>query len=180
MSTLIHRVAVVALLTLAAMSLARPSFAQVDPANLPIIGTWRINLEKSSPAIRQRRDPTWTSIYRVENGGIRHDVYAKYPPKDPEHVKSGLAPDDHTYWFKLDGKQIYKDPEGPNGEEQTVSMYLVDRNTIFRQRQTKGVDDERVLYIVSDDGKTLTWKAWSATMPNPAGMTNVMVWDRVK
>ena len=175
-----HRVTLVGLLMLGAFSAGSPVSAQVDPTNLPIIGTWRINLEKSSPAIRQRRSPTWTSIYSVENGGIRHDVYATYPPKDPQKVKTGLAPDDHTYWFKLDGKQLYTDPEGPNKEEQTVAMYLVDKNTIYRQRQTKGMDDERVLYVVSDDGKTLTWKAWSANSPNPAGMANVMVWDRVK
>jgi len=29
-----------------------------DPTGLPIIGTWRINLDKSSPRLRQMRDPS--------------------------------------------------------------------------------------------------------------------------
>jgi len=45
--------------------------------------------------------------------------------------------------FKLDGKSIYKDPQGPNGLGQTVAMWLVDKNTLYRERSTKGVIDER-------------------------------------
>lgn len=161
-----------------ALLCCRTASAQADPTGLPIIGTWRINLDKSSPNIRKIRQEGWTCTYTVETGGIRHSVYDKYPAPYAG-LPTGLAPHDHTYWFKLDGKQDYKDPEGPNGEGQTVAMWLVNRNTVFRQRQTKGQDDERVLYVVSPDGKTLTWYVWSANKPNPTGETNFMVWDRV-
>jgi hypothetical protein len=161
-----------------ALSVGSSAFGQADPTNLPIIGTWRINLDKSSPDVRKIRTAAWSCTYTVENGGIRHSVYDVYPPKY-QGLPTGSAPHDHTYWFKLDGTENYKDPEGPNGEEQTVSMWLVNRNTIFRQRQTKGVDDETVLYIVSPDGKTLTWLPWSANKPDPKGQTRKMVWDRV-
>lgn len=112
-------------------------------------------------------------------------MYDEYPPTYVG-LPTTVAPHDHTYWFLLDGKP-YKDPEGPNGEDQTVSMWLVTRNIIFRQRQMKGVDDERALYLVSDDGKTLTWYVWNAN-PNPRGQASPnananaragMVWDRV-
>jgi hypothetical protein len=156
--------------------------AQVDPTGLPIIGTWKINKTKSGPGVRNRAD-TWTAVYTVENGGIRQTMYDVYPPPYQGLPTNGVAPKDHTFFYKLDGKQVYKDPEGPNGEEQTISTWLVNRNTIFRQRQTKDADDERVLYIVSDDGKTLMWWVWNA-MPNPKAAPNPnpgpsMVWDRV-
>jgi hypothetical protein len=167
------------LLSVAMLFCCQGASAQADPAGLPIIGTWRVNLDKSSPGVRKFRAPTWTCTYVVENGGIQHTMYDVYPPKYTG-LPTGVAPHDHTYFFKLDGKQLYKDPEGPNGEGQTVAMWLVTRNVIFRQRQTKGVDDERVLYVVSPDGNTLTWYVWSANNPNPQGATNEIVWDRVK
>ena len=174
-----RRIGFVLAMSLLILLCCRTASAQADPKGLPILGTWRINLGKSSPGVRKIRQASWTCTYTVENGGIRHSVYDSYPPPY-KGLPTTVAPHDHTYFFKLDGRQEYKDPEGPNGEEQTVSMWLAERNIIYRQRQTKGVDDERVLYIVSPDGKTLTWYAWSATKPNPTGEnSNVMVWDRV-
>lgn len=151
-----------------------------DPTGLPIIGTWRINLDKSSPRLRQMRDPSWTQEYSVENGGIQHTVWETYPPKSWDLPWKGVGNESHTYWFKLDGKQIYKDPQGPNGQSQTVSMWLADRYTVFRQRMTAGVEDERVLMQVSPDGKTLTWMNWSANAPNPEVGSMIVVFDRVK
>ena len=112
-------------------------------------------------------------------------MYDVYPAPYEGLPLKGIAPKDHTFFYKLDGKQVYTDPEGPNNEEQTVSTWLVTKNMIYRQRQTKGMDDERVLYIVSDDGKTLMWYVWNAKPnPNPNAAPNPnpspsMVWDRV-
>ncbi len=169
---------VVLVISFLAFLCCRGASAQADPTGLPILGTWRINLDKSSPGVRKFRPATWTCTFTVENGGIRQTMYDEYPPKYAG-LPTGVAPHDHTYFFKLDGKQDYKDPEGPNGESQTVSMWLVNPNAIFRQRQTKGVDDERALYVVSPDGRTLTWYGWNASKPDPKGETNLMVWDRV-
>jgi len=172
---------VVALVTLVLLCGTAVS-AQVDPTGLPIVGTWKINKAKSGPGVRNRPD-TWTAVYTVEDGAIRQTMYDVYPAPYQGLPLTGVAPKDHTFVYKLDGKQIYKDPEGPNGEEQTLSTWLVTRNMIYRQRQTKGMDDERVLYIVSDDGKTLMWYVWNAN-PNPKAPPNPnpgpgMVWDRV-
>jgi hypothetical protein len=145
---------------------------KVDPKSLPIIGMWRINVEKSAPG--RDRDPTMTVVYTAENGGIRHDVFDNYPPK-VDNYRTVYHDDYHSYWFKLDGKNIYTDPQGPNGRGQTVGMWLADRNTIVRERATKGVIDERVLYRVSPDGRTLVWTGFNSDRDSSHS-----VYDRVK
>ncbi|MDP9115054.1 MAG: hypothetical protein M3O20_15410 [Acidobacteriota bacterium] len=146
-----------------------------DPAKLPIIGAWRINFEKSDPAMKLqgRFKQTGTTIYTAVNGGIKTETFLFYPPKDDSY-KTTFTDDGREYWFKLDGKNIYENPQGPNGLGQTVGMWLVDRNTLYRERMTKGVVDERVLYRVSPDGKTLVWTTFNA-----AGDSAHVVWDRI-
>lgn len=53
-------------------------------------------------------------------------------------------------------------------------MWLVDRNTLYRERATKGVIDERMLYRVSPDGKTLIWTGFNADRNS-----GHQVWDRI-
>ena len=148
---------------------------KTDPSKLPIIGAWRINLAKSDPGIQPRFTPTAMNIFIAENGGIRQEVYQDYPAK----VNTYTTVFDERYrsfWFKLDGQQLYKDPQGPNGQGQTVAMWLVDRNTLYRERATKGVVDEKVLYRVSPDGRTLVWTNFG----NVKGNSGQNVWDRVE
>jgi hypothetical protein len=146
-----------------------------DPSKLPFLGAWRINLDKSDPALRQRFPPSATNIFTLEGDGmIRHDIFQIYPPK-VDNYKTVFSPDARSYSFKLDGKNIYENPQGPNGQGQTAAMWLIDRNTILRERMTKGVIDERVLYRVSPDGKTLTWTPFNAD-----GNSGQMVWDRIE
>jgi hypothetical protein len=144
-----------------------------DPSKLPHIGAWRINLDKSAPALRKRFQPTATQIFIVENGGIRHQVFNAYPPKDDSY-KTTFTPEAREYWFKLDGQNIYENPQGPNGQGQTVAMWLDDTHTIYRERYTKGVRDEWVLYRVSPDGKSMVWTPFNAN-----GDSGQMYWDRV-
>lgn len=150
---------------------------KTDPSKLPIIGAWRINFDRSDPAMRaqNRFKETGTNIYTAVDGGIRTETFLFYPPKNDSY-KTVFTDDGREYWFKLDGKNIYKDPQGPNGLGQTVGMFLVDRNTLYRERMTKGVIDERVLYRVSPDGKTLTWTNFSADAARASGHA---VWDRI-
>jgi hypothetical protein len=144
-----------------------------DPSKLPHLGAWRINLDKSAPALRKRFNPTATQIFTVKDGGILHQVFQIYPPKDDSY-KTVFTPDAREYWFKLDGKNIYENPQGPNGEGQTVAMWLIDRNTIYRERYTKGVRDEWVLYRVSPDGKSMVWTPFNAS-----GDSGQMYWDKI-
>jgi hypothetical protein len=153
----------------------RVAAEKTDPSKLPIIGAWRINFDKSDPSMRAqgRFKDTGTNIYTAVDGGIRTETFLFYPPKDDSY-KTVFTDDGREYWFKLDGKNIYKDPQGPNGLGQTVAMWLVDRNTLYRERMTKGVVDERVMYRVSPDGRTLAW-----TNFNAGGASGHVVWDRI-
>ena len=149
---------------------------KIDPAKLPIIGAWRINFERSDPGLelQGRFKKTGTTIYTAVNGGIKTETFLFYPPKNDSY-KTVFTDDAREYWFKLDGKNVYENPQGPNGLGQTLGMWLVDRNTISRERMTKGVIDERVLYRVSPDGKTLVWTIFSST-----GDSGHYVWDKIE
>jgi hypothetical protein len=148
----------------------------MDPSKLPIIGAWRINFDKSDPSMRAqgRFKDTGTTIYTAMNGGIKTETFLFYPPKDDSY-KTVFTDDGREYWFKLDGKNIYENPQGPNGLGQTVGVWLIDRNTIYRERMTKGVIDERVLYRVSPDGRTLVWTNFNADRDS-----GHVVWDRIE
>ena len=148
---------------------------KMDPSKLPIIGAWRINFEKSDPSYKAagRFKDTGTNIYTAVDGGIRTETFLYWPPTKVDY-KNIFTDDGREYWFKLDGKD-YKDPQGPNGLGQTVRMWLVDNNTLYRERHTKGVIDERVLYRVSPDGKTLTWSNFN----NVGADSGHQVWDRI-
>ena len=149
---------------------------KMDPSKLPIIGAWRINFDRSDPALKlaNRFKDTGTLIYTAENGGIKQEVFLYWPPTkvDYKHV---FTDDAREFWFKLDGKNIYPNPQGPNGLGQTVAMWLVDRNTIYRERATKGVVDERVMYRVAPDGNTLVWTNFNAD-----GNSGHQVWNRIR
>jgi hypothetical protein len=146
-----------------------------DPSSLPIIGAWRINFDRSDPSMRaqKRFTDTGTTIYTAVDGGIRTETFLFYPPKRNDY-KTKFGDDAREYWFKLDGKNIYKDPQGPNGLGQTVAMWVVDRNTLLRERAAKGVVDEWTLYRVSPDGNTLVWTNFGGDRDN-----GHVVWDRI-
>ena len=154
----------------------RVSDEKVDPSSLPIIGAWRINFDKSDPSMRaqKRFTDTGTNIYTAVDGGIKTETFLFYPPKRNDY-KTVFGDDAREYWFKLDGKNIYPNPQGPNGLGQTVAMWLVDRNTLYRERATKGVVDERVMYRVSPDGKSLVWTRFDNVEGNPGHQ----VWEKI-
>jgi hypothetical protein len=148
---------------------------KTDPSKLPIIGAWRINFDRSDPALKaaNRFKDTGTVIYTAENGGIKQEVFLYWPPTKADY-KNVFTDDAREFWFKLDGKNIYPNPQGPNGLGQTVAMWLVDKNTLYRERATKGMVDERVMYRVSPDGKTLTWTNFNAD-----GNSGHNVWEKI-
>ena len=50
---------------------------KINPSKLPIIGAWRINFDRSDPALKlaNRFKDTGTVIYSAENGGIKQEVF---------------------------------------------------------------------------------------------------------
>ena len=146
-----------------------------DPSKLPFIGAWRINLDKSAPGIRRRFTETATQTFAEENGGLRHSIYLFYPPK-VDNYDTVFTPDARSYWFKLDGQNIYENPQGPNDRGQTVAMWLADRNTIYRERATKGEVDEWVLYRVLPGGNSMVWTPFNGNLERDNGQ---MYWDRI-
>jgi hypothetical protein len=153
----------------------RVAAEKTDPSKLPIIGAWRINFDRSDPALKlaNRFKDTGTLIYTAERDGIKQEVFLYWPPTKVNY-KDVFTDDAREFWFKLDGKNIYPNPQGPNGLGQTVAMWLVDRNTLYRERATKGVVDERVMYRVAPDGNTLVW-----TNFNAEGNSGHQVWNRI-
>ncbi len=149
---------------------------RTDPSKLPFIGAWRINFDRSDPSFRTagRFRDTGTVIYTAENGGIKQEVFLYWPPTKVDY-KNTFTDDAREFWYKLDGQNIYPNPQGPNGLGQTVAMWLVDRNTMYRERATKGVVDERVMYRVSPDGKTHTWTRFDQQGSNPSHQ----VWEKI-
>jgi hypothetical protein len=148
---------------------------KTEPSKLPIIGAWRIDFARSDPALKlaNRFKDTGTVIYTAERGGIKQEVFLYWPPTKVDY-KNVFTDDAREFWFKLDGKNIYPNPQGPNGLGQTVAMWLVDRNTLYRERATKGVVDERVMYRVAPDGNTLVWSNFNAE-----GNSGHQVWNRI-
>jgi hypothetical protein len=153
----------------------RVATEKADPSKLPIIGAWRINFDRSDPALKlaNRFKDTGMVIYTADKGGIKQEVFLYWPPTKVDY-KNVFTDDAREFWFKLDGKNIYPNPQGPNGLGQTVAMWLVDRNTIYRERATKGVVDERVMYRVAPDGNTLVWTSFNAD-----GNSGHQVWNRI-
>ena len=125
---------------------------KMDPSKLPIIGAWRINFDRSDPALKlaNRFKDTGTLIYTAEKGGIKQEVFLYWPPAKVDY-KNVFTDDAREFWF-----------------------WLVDRNTIYRERATKGVVDERVMYRVAPDGNTLVW-----TNFNAEGNSGHQVWNRI-
>jgi hypothetical protein len=141
----------------------RVAAERMDPSKLPFIGAWRLDFDRSAPELKaqNRFKDTGTVIYTAVDGGIRQEVFLYWPPTKVDY-KNIMTDDAREFWYKLDGKNIYPNPQGPNGLGQTVAMWLVDHNTMYRERATKGVVDERVFYRVSPDGNTHTWTNFNA------------------
>lgn len=144
-----------------------PTFDQpADLAKLPMVGKWKFNPDKSTFNGSRANSDTFTWIFELEGGGVRHSIYDVYPADKPNR----------SYVVKLNGSET-ADPHGP-GLGETVSWWPINRNTMFREVKRNGMPVERVIYQVSADGKTFTAQTWSPNNPNPRGQSNVMAFDR--
>jgi len=142
MVKLAFRVALVVVLGALVMG-NRPALAQ---ANDPLIGTWELDVAKSTftgapaGAAPFRRE---MKFERVENG-IKHTTITRDP-------LGGANPSEYT--AKFDGKDY---PAPANSALDTNSIRRINATTIERTGKIKGAVVETVTYAVSPDGKVLT------------------------
>jgi hypothetical protein len=174
------RIATAPLVALAiVMACADTTSGQESASKEPLIGTWKINLAKSSYMRSGKPGPTpadtltWT--YTAEKDGLRMSVYPM-----------GLAPSPaRSYFFKWDGKE-YPDPQGP-GRHETVVFWRMHPNMLTRVVRQYPSDEDRaagrnakflewVSWAVSPDGKTLAITAWDPEHPE---WHNLQVFDRM-
>ena len=140
-----------------------------DPAtvaSLPILGRWRINVEKSTNNGSRAGSDTFTWIFRAEGDKVRHDIYDIYPADKPSR----------SYAVKLNGSEAADPHEVGIGE--TISWWPINKSMFFREVKLKGQVSQRTMYSVSADGKVFTSQSWSPTKPNERGISNLMYFDR--
>ena len=120
--------------------------ARNSQANDPLIGTWQLDVTKSSftgapaGAAPFRREMTFESVAN----GIKHTTVTR-------DALGGANPSEYT--VKFDGKDY---PAPADSALDTNSIRRIDANTIERTGKIKGQVIETVTYAVSADGKTLT------------------------
>jgi len=157
----------VALLTAIAFETPR-IFGQDADSKDPIVGTWKMNLAKSSSigadgAIVHPTRPA-TRIVAVEGDGYRMTTF---DDANPAAARS--------YFFRSDGKE-YPDPHGPGNGEVAIhwrlSPYLM-----VRLVKMNGMPTEYATYAISSDGNVLTTTSWEPATPE---YHNVQVYERQK
>ena len=137
-----------------------------DLVGLPILGRWKINVDKSTQNGSRANSDTFTWIFRIEGDRIRHDIYDVYPADKPSR----------SYAVKLNGSESV-DPHEP-GIGETISWWPINRSMFYREVKQKGKVTQHTIYAVSPDGKVFTSQSWSPANPNPRGMSNLMYFER--
>jgi len=157
----------VALLTAIAFETPR-IFGQDADSKDPIVGTWKMNLAKSSSigadgAIVHPTRPA-TRIVAVEGDGYRMTTF---DDANPAAARS--------YFFRSDGKE-YPDPHGP-GRGEVANHWRPSPYVMVRLVKTSGKPTEWVTYAVSSDGSVLITTMWDPATP---AKHQIQVYERQK
>ena len=149
---------------------------KMDPSKLPIIGAWRINFDRSDPANKAqgRFKETGTAIYSAVNGGIKQEVFLFYPPKNDSY-KNTFTDDGREFFWKLDGKNIYENPQGPNGLGANGG-HVARRSQYHVPRTRHQRSDRRAGALSRQPGRE---DARLRTTFNSGGDSGHVVWDRL-
>src|SRR5687767_1059259 len=133
--TIVIALVVLGIATIPATSVAQRSTnskvvmpAYDDPAtvaSLPILGRWRINVEKSTNNGSRAGSDTFTWIFRAEGDKVRHDIYDVYPADKPSR----------SHAVKLNGSEASEPHEPGIGE--TISWWPINESTVCREVQRK-------------------------------------------
>jgi hypothetical protein len=158
-----------AIAMLMAMSFETPRiFGQEAGSHDPAVGTWKLNLAKSSSVgpdggvVRPTRPAT--RIVAVEGDGYRMTTFDDATPNAAR-----------SYFFRLDAKE-YPDPHGP-GKGEMATHWRLSPYVMVRLVKTNGTPTEWVTYAVSSDGSVLITTEWEPATP---AKHMVQVYERQK
>jgi hypothetical protein len=150
-------IGLIALALLTAISFETPRvLGQGADSKDPFVGTWKLNLAKSSSVgpdgalVRPTRPATRTVT--VEGDGYR---MATFDDANPAAARS--------YFFRSDGKE-YPDPHGP-GKGEVANHWRPSPYVMVRLVKTNGKPTEWVTYAVSADGNALITTMWEPATP---------------
>jgi len=150
-------IGLIAVAFLMAISFETPRiFGQDADSKDPIVGTWKLNLGKSSSvgadgALVHPTRPT-TRIVAVEGDGYRMTTFDDAAPNAAR-----------SYFFRSDGKE-YPDPHGP-GRDELANHWRPSPYMMVRLVKTNGKPTEWVTYAVSSDGNVLITTEWEPATP---------------
>jgi hypothetical protein len=111
-----------------------------------LIGTWLLDLTKSSFDPGPPPDGARTMIFEAVDNGFKHTTRTKTQNNGAFDVVI-------EYTAKYDGKDYRMDPEA---SVDMVSLKRIDANTVERTGKVRGKVAETVTFKVSPNGKTLT------------------------
>jgi hypothetical protein len=112
----------------------------------PLIGTWLLDLTKSTFDPGPPPDGARTMIFAPVDNGFKHTTRTSTQ-------NNGAFDIVIEYTAKYDGKDYPMDPEATVDH---VSLKRIDANTVERTGKIRGKVAETVTMKVSPDGKTLT------------------------
>jgi len=112
----------------------------------PLIGTWLLDLTKSTFDPGPPPDGARTMIFEAVDNGFKHTTRTKTQNNGAFDVVI-------EYTAKYDGKDYVMDPEATVDH---VSLKRIDANTVERSGKIRGKVGETCTMKVSADGKTLT------------------------
>jgi hypothetical protein len=150
-------IGLVAVALLMAISLETPRILGQDADSKdPFVGTWKMNLAKSSSvgadgALIHPTRPA-TRIVAAEGDGYRMSTF---DDANPAAARS--------YFFRSDGKE-YPDPHGP-GRGEVANHWRPSPYVMVRLVKTNGKPTEWVIYAVSSDGNELITTEWEPATP---------------
>ena len=131
-------------------------------ASDPVIGTWTLNVTKSTGAAVPRSD---TRTYAAAEGGVKFSM--KRVSADGKQISAQTT-------YKYDGKDY--PITGTSGYD-TVSAKRVDSHTVEITQKAAGKVAGTVTRTVSPDGKTLTLVSRSTNAQGEA-VSSTLVFDR--
>ena len=152
---------------IALSSQALPAFGQDTDSKDPLVGTWKLNLEKSlvnRQGVQAHPTRPATRVFAVEGDGYRISFF-----------DGAATTPTRSYFAKFDGKE-YPDPRQAGRGEFGIH-YRLSPSMVVREVKANGKPAEWATWSVSSDGNVLTTIGWDPETPESQ---NIQVFDRQK